>query len=266
MIEIDTDLIKEIAGKDKRIDDRAFDKYREIVIEKNFISSAEGSARVRLGNTEVVAGVKFSIGEPFPDTPDEGVLMVGAELVPLASPEFEPGPPGEQAIELARVVDRAIRESKCIDFKKLAINEEKVWMIHVDIDVLDDDGNLIDAACLASVAALSSAQLPAIEDEKINIEKKTGPLPMSGLPISATFVKINNRLMADPNIAEFKAIDARLTVGTINTENGIKLCSMQKGGTQGLTLEEVEQIIEMAIAKGEELRKLVKGAYSEANK
>ncbi len=259
MIEIDTDLIKEIVGKENRIDNRAFDKYREIVIEKNFISSAEGSAHVRIGSTEVVAGVKFSIGKPFPDTPDEGVLMVGAELVPLASPEFEPGPPGEQAIELARVVDRAIRESKCIDFKKFAIDPEKVWMIHVDIDVLDDDGNLIDAACLASVAALSSTQIPALdEDGAIDTEKKTGPLPMSGIPISTTFAKINNRIMVDPNIAEYKAIDARLTVGTINTKEGVRLCSMQKGGTMGLTIEEVEQILEMAIEKGEELRKLVK--------
>ncbi|KAF0176726.1 MAG: exosome complex component RRP42 [Nitrospirae bacterium] len=206
----------------------------------------------------MVAGVKLGAGEPFSDRPDEGVLIVNAELLPLASPEFEPGPPGAQAIELARVVDRAIRESKCIDFKKLAINEEKVWMIYVDIDVLDDDGNLIDAAGLAAVAALSSAQMPSLEDEKINIGKKTGPLPMSGLPISATFVKINNRLMADPNIAEYKAIDARLTVGTIDKPEGIKLCSMQKGGSQGLTIEEVEQIIDMAIEKGEELRKLVK--------
>jgi exosome complex component RRP42 len=261
MIEIDIELIKEIAGRNERIDGRPFDKYRAIKIQKNFILLAEGSAQVRIGDTEVVAGVKFGTGEPFPDTPDEGVLMVGAELLPLASPEFESGPPGAQAIELARVVDRAIRESKCIDFKKLAINPEKVWMIHVDIDVLDDDGNLIDAASLASAAALSSAQIPALdEDGKINIGKKTGQLPMSGLPISTTFVKINNRLMADPNIAEYKAMDARLTVGTINTKDGIKLCSMQKGGSSGLTIEEVEQIIEMAIEKGEELRQLVKEA------
>ncbi len=257
MIEIDTELIKEITDKGMRIDNRPFDKYRNILIEKNFVSSAEGSARVKLGNTEVIAGVKLGVGQPFPDTPDEGVLMVSAEFVPLASPEFEAGPPRVEAVELARVVDRAIRESKAIDFKKLAINEEKVWMIYVDIDVIDDDGNLIDASCLAAVAALSTTQVPALEDGKINIEKKTGPLPMSGLPISTTFVKINDRIIIDPNLAEYKAIDARLTVGTINTKEGVKLCSMQKGGTVGLTLEEVEQIIEMAISKGEELRKLV---------
>ncbi len=257
MIELDSDLIKEIAGRGKRIDNREFDKYREIIIEKNFISSAEGSARVRLGNTEVVAGVKLDVGKPFPDTPDEGVLMVSAELLPIASPEFEAGPPRAEAIELARVVDRAIRESKCIDFKKLAIDSENVWMVHVDIDVLDDDGNLFDASCLAAVAALSTAQMPSIEDGKIDIEKKTGQLPMSGLPISTTFVKIGNELMADPNLAEYKAIDARLTVGTINTDDGIKLCSMQKGGSVGLTFDEVEKIIEMTIEKGEELRKIV---------
>src|SRR3989344_1235312 len=102
MIEIDINLIKETARKEKRIDNRPFDKYREILIEKNYVTSAEGSARVKIGGTEVVAGIKFGVGEPFSDTPDEGTLMCSAELLLLASPEFEPGPPGIQAIELAR--------------------------------------------------------------------------------------------------------------------------------------------------------------------
>jgi len=257
MIGIDTDLIKEVTIKGKRIDGRPFDKYRRITIEKDFVSSAEGSARVSIGNTVVVVGVKVGIGTPFADKPEDGVLMVSAELLPLASHEFESGPPGEQSIELARVVDRAIRESKTLDMKKLAIDAEKVWMINIDIDVLDDDGNLIDAACLAAVTALKSVQMPTIEDDKVNLEKRAGPLKMAGIPISTTFAKIGSQLMADPNIAEYKALDARLTVGTIDTKDGIKLCSMQKGGSVGLTEQEVSQIIDMAIKKGEELRKMV---------
>lgn len=256
-IEIDVSLIQEMAARNRRIDSRKHDEYREITVEKGVITSAEGSARVRIGDTEVIVGVKAGVGTPFADRPNEGVLMVSAELLTLANPEFEPGPPGEQAIELARVVDRAIRESKAIDLKKLFIEEEKVWMIYVDIDVMNDDGNLIDAACLAATAALMSAVLPSYEDKKINYEKKSGPLPMEGIPISTTFVKVNSRILADPNSSEEKAADARLTVGTLN-KNGVMLCSMQKGGMAGLTVDEVEQIIALAEAKGEELRELIR--------
>src|SRR3989344_7494439 len=113
MMAVDSELIRKMIERGKRLDHRPFDQYREMTIEAGIISSAEGSARVKLGNTEVIVGVKLGVGTPFPDTQDEGVLMVTAELLPLAHPDFESGPPGEDAIELARVVDRAIRESKC---------------------------------------------------------------------------------------------------------------------------------------------------------
>ncbi|MBI2583868.1 MAG: exosome complex protein Rrp42 [Candidatus Aenigmarchaeota archaeon] len=263
MIEMDDLLIRKLVKRGKRLDGRNFDAYREVSIETNFINSAEGSARLRLGNTEVVVGVKMGIGTPYPDTPDEGVLVVNAELVPLASPEFEKGPPGEESIELARVVDRAIRESKCIAFDKLCIEPGKaVWMVNVDIDVLDDDGNLIDASCMAAVAALATAKMPEYEKNddsyKVNFDKKSESLPMKCLPISTTFVRIGDAILADPALDELNAMDARLTIGTLDDGKEIKLCSMQKGGSNGLAVGQVEQIIDLAIEKGKELRKIVK--------
>ncbi|MEM4246015.1 MAG: RNA-binding protein, partial [Candidatus Bathyarchaeia archaeon] len=146
-------LIDLISGG-KRIDERSPTDYREVKIEVGVIEKADGSAQVHLGKTKIMVGVKVDVGEPFPDTPDSGVLTVNAELVPLASPSFEPGPPDENAIELARVVDRGIRESGAIDVKKLCIIPgRKVYVIFVDMYVLDHDGNLIDAAAMAAFAA-----------------------------------------------------------------------------------------------------------------
>jgi exosome complex component RRP42 len=260
MISVDPQLIKQMADEGKRIDNRSANEYREISIETGVIKSAEGSARVKIGNTEVVAGVKMGIGDPFSDTPDEGVLMVGAEFVPLASPEFESGPPGEDAIELARVCDRAIRESKIMDTKKLCIKEgEKVWMVFVDIDILDDDGNLIDASSLAAIAALSTAKYPKI-DEKGDIvfgEKTDVPLPLSGVALSTTFVKLGNTIFVDPSLPEVEALDARLTIGTFSRDGKTWLSSMQKGGSDGFTVDEIEKIIDLAMQKGDELRALL---------
>jgi len=146
--------LKQIEGlleKGKRLDDRGLLDTREIKIEQGLIERAEGSARCLLGKSEVLAGVKVETGEPFPDTPNEGVMTVNAELVPLASPNFEPGPPDENSIELARVVDRGIRESHAIDTEKLCIEPgKKVFVVFVDVYVLNHDGNLIDCAALAA--------------------------------------------------------------------------------------------------------------------
>ncbi len=261
MIELDSSLVKEMIENGRRMDGRALDSYREVHIETNLIASAEGSARVKLGDTDVLAGVKIDVGEPFGDTPDEGVLMVGVEFVPLANPEFESGPPREGAIEVARVVDRAIRESKVVDFNKLCIKEgEKVWMIYVDVDILDDHGNLIDASSLAALAALSTAKMPVLDGEgKVDHDKKgTEPLPLNGKPLCTTFAKIGSKIVTDPSVHETNAMDARLTVGTFEKDGKIVLCSMQKGGPVGLTLEEVEEIMHLAEKKGHELRQLIK--------
>ncbi|MGC8850475.1 MAG: exosome complex protein Rrp42, partial [Candidatus Bathyarchaeia archaeon] len=124
----------------RRLDDRSPSDYRPIKIRTGIIEKANGSSFVELGKTKVMAGVKVELGEPFEDTPDQGVLTVNVELVPLASPTFEPGPPNENAVELARIVDRGLRESEAISLGELClIPGKKVLVIFIDIYVLDYD-------------------------------------------------------------------------------------------------------------------------------
>ena len=167
--------IEALLEKGTRIDGRGLLDTREIKIEQGLIEKAEGSARVLLGKTDVLVGVKIETGEPFPDTPKEGVLTVNAELVPLASPTFEPGPPDENSIELARVVDRGIRESHAVDTEKLCIEEgKKVFVVFVDVYVLNHDGNLIDASAIAAMAALMNTKMPNYEIKDGELKIKQG--------------------------------------------------------------------------------------------
>ncbi len=244
----------ELLNNGKRLDGRGLTDYRRFTIEKNVIEKANGSAQIKLGKTKVMVGVKVEIGEPFSDTPDEGVLMVNAELVPLASPTFEPGPPDENAIELARVVDRGLRESKALDLKKLCIKEgEKVFIVFVDIYVLDYDGNLIDASAMAALTALLTAKIKAyeIKNGELIYRNEFVPLPIQNYPIPVTFVKINNTLLVDPSIEEERVMDARLTL-TIDKDG--KLCAIQKGGLKELTLNEIEKAVNIAVEKSSENR------------
>lgn len=243
------DYIADLARQGKRADARSLDQYREISVEPGWVKNAEGSALAKIGNTQVLAGVKLERGEPYPEVPESGVLITNAELVPLASPIFEPGRPDENAIELARVVDRGIRESGAIDLEKLVVSPgEDVWIVFVDIHVLDQDGNLIDASALASLAALWNVKPP--EDENWKLPS----FPISKKPITTTMAKINEKLMVDPCLDEEGVLDARISMAT--TEDG-SVCAIQKGGVGTLTLEDVETALELARAKAGELRKYI---------
>ena len=242
---------------DTRLDGRKLTEYREVKVETDVTPNAEGSARVTIGKTEVIVGIKVEVMEPYPDTPNEGSIMVGAELLPLSSPNFEQGPPSIQAVELARVVDRGIRESKSLDFKKLCIKEgEKIWMIIIDIISINDAGNLFDASALGAIAALKNMKFPEYKDGKIDYKKKTNKgLELKDTPLSVTVIKIGDKFIVDPNTEEEKAVDARLSVASLSDGT---LCAMQKGGDYPLTSEDVSKMIELGIEKGKELRKLVK--------
>jgi len=250
--------ISELIATGKRLDSRGLKDYREVKVEQGVIERAEGSARVLLGKTEVMVGIKLEIGKPFPDTPNEGVLTVNAELVPLASPTFEPGPPGQTSIELARVVDRGIRESKAIDLAKLCITPGKdVFVVFVDVYVLNHDGNLIDASALAAIAALLNTKMFKYEmkDNVVQIKPGYTPLPVKRHPIAVTFAQINNELVVDPQLKEEQTMDARLTITIDDDEN---ICAIQKGGSGYFKLEQTLEAAKIAMEKAEQIRKELK--------
>jgi exosome complex component RRP42 len=234
--------------------------FRQIEIVPGYVPNADGSALVRLGNTVVVAGVKLEIGSPYPDTPNEGALVVSAEFMPTASPTFEPGPPDENAIELARVVDRALRELKAIDLSKLAIVPgRKAWVVYVDIYVLDHDGNLVDASSIASLAALMNTYLPKVEvDEAGNIKvdksSKVAPLPINHKVLTVTISKVENVLFVDPDLEEESVAETKLIVAV--SGDG-RIAGLQKSGSGGLTEAEVSAAVDIAIKIGSGLIDLV---------
>jgi len=247
--------ISQLIEKGKRLDERGLQDYRDIKIEQGLIERAEGSAKVLLGKTEILVGVKVETGEPFPDTPNEGVQTVNAELVPLASPNFEPGPPDENSIELARIVDRGIRESKAIDTEKLCIEAgKKVFVVFVDVYVLNHDGNLIDASAMAAMAALLNTKMPnyEVKDGELKIKQGYTPLPMKAHPITVTIGKINNTLIVDPWLEEEQVMDSRLTMA-VNDDGNI--CAIQKGGSGYFTPQQILEASKIAQQKAAELRK-----------
>ena len=244
------DLVKQ----GKRIDGRNLMEYRELDIKVGIIEKANGSAQVTLGKTQVIAGVKVEVGAPFPDTPNEGAQTVNAEFTPIAHPTFESGPPGEVAIELARVVDRSIRESNTIDREKLCIDPgKKVFVVFIDLNIMDHDGNLIDASTIAALVALLTSKINKYElkDGELIYKSELKPLPINDCPIAMTFAKLDETLVMDPCLKEEETMKSRLTIG-VNKKGSI--CAMQKGGIGEFSIDEIEKAIKAAMERSQELR------------
>ncbi len=248
----------EALSKGKRLDGRNFETYRNFEVEIGIIDKANGSAKVRLGNTEVLAGVKVETGEPFEGLENKGALIISAEVLPTASSHIEPGPPDEDAIELSRVVDRGIRESEMLDLDKLALIPGKiVYTIFVDCSIINSDGNLLDATSYAVVAALLTCKLPIfeIQDGKVIDTDNTMPPPITTIPISITAVRIGDSILLDPTTEEEACMDARLTITTQSDGN---LVAVQKGHVGPFTLNQILNSSEIARIKAEDMRSKIK--------
>ena len=253
--------ILELLEQGKRIDGRALDEPREITIEINAIPKANGSARVRLGDSEVLCGVKIQPDKPFPDMGDKGIFMCTAELLPLSHSTVETGPPQAPVIELARVVDRGIRESHMVDVSGLVIEKDKsVVGVFADIVVIDYDGNLFDACSYSATAALLTSKTPKwtmVDDQATLVEGEESPLPITTIPVSVTMGKIGNHIIVDPNGDEWDSMDARVTITTDSDGN---ICALQKGGSDGFTLEEMHQCGDISVRVGAKIREIIKAA------
>jgi exosome complex component RRP42 len=253
--------IREYLKQGKRFDGRGLDEFREISIETGIEKNAEGSARVKIGKTEVLVGVKMAVSTPYDDSPAEGNLMVTAELIPMSSPRFEIGPPKFESIELGRVIDRGIRESKFIQLDKLCIKEgEKVWTVFVDIYSINDDGNLLDAAGIGAIAALSNAKIPKYDEEAEKViygEWTDEKLTLSdALPISLTVHKIGDSLILDPTREEEDISETRVTMASSDGS----ISSMQKGEKVQLEIEEFEKILDVITKAEREILKKIEAS------
>jgi exosome complex component RRP42 len=160
---------------------------------------------------------------------------------------------------LARVVDRGIRESHMVDVSQLVIEKDKsVVGVFADIVVIDYDGNLFDACSYAATAALLTSKTPKwtmVDDKVTLVDGEESPLPTTTIPVSVTIGKIGNHIVVDPSADEWDSMDARVTITSDSDGN---ICALQKGGSDGFTLEEMHQCGDISVKVGAKIREKLK--------
>ncbi|KAJ4724339.1 Exosome complex component RRP45B like [Melia azedarach] len=249
-----------------RVDGRNPYEYRKLSIK---FGREDGSSEVQLGQTHVMGFVTGQLVQPYRDRPNEGMLSIFTEFSPMADPSFEPGRPGESAVELGRIVDRGLRESRAVDTESLCILAGKlVWAIRIDLHILDNGGNLVDAANIAALAALLTFRRPECslggEDGQeviVHPPEERDPLPLivHHLPIAVTFGFFGSESMMviDPTHHEEAVMVGRMTA-TLNANGDV--CAIQKPGGEGVLQSVIMQCLRLASRMASDMTKKIKDA------
>uniref|UniRef100_A0A3Q3QLM3 Ribosomal RNA-processing protein 43 n=1 Tax=Monopterus albus TaxID=43700 RepID=A0A3Q3QLM3_MONAL len=244
-----------------RPDGRELSEFRTTTLNIGPITTADGSALVKVGNTTVICGVKAELANPTVETPGKGYIVPNVDLPPLCSSRFRPGPPGEQAQAASQFIADVIESSEVIQTEDLCIERGKLcWVLYCDMICLDYDGNVLDACVIALLAALKNTQLPEVTINKetsapeVNLERRHG-LHIHKHPVGASFCVFDDSiLIVDPTAEEESLSTAHLTVVTDEED---RLCSVHKPGGTSLSGEKLQECISRATVRQREIQELI---------
>ena len=215
----------------------------------------DGQCEVTLGQTRVLAVVSATLEQPSGGRSNEGSVSINVEFSPMASPNFEPGRPGEEASEVAVVLERAIRETGAVDVESLCVLAGKhVWHIRCDVHVLDACGNVVGASSLAAAAALLSFRRPEAtvspETRRVVVHpaatREPVALALRHLPVAVTFgffEEHDGLLIVDPTIKEETVSGGEMVV-VLNAHD--ELCAVHKGGGCAVAPGEIMRCVRLA--------------------
>ncbi|XP_003936279.1 exosome complex component RRP45 [Saimiri boliviensis] len=264
-------LLRAIEEK-KRLDGRQTYDYRNIRIS---FGTDYGCCIVELGKTRVLGQVSCELVAPKLNRATEGILFFNLELSQMAAPAFEPGRQSDLLVKLNRLLERCLRNSKCIDTESLCVVAgEKVWQIRVDLHLLNHDGNIIDAASIAAIVALCHFRRPdvSVQGDEVTLytpeERDPVPLSIHHMPIcvSFAFFQQGTYLLVDPNEREERVMDGLLVIAmnkhreicTIQSSGGIMLLKDQVlrcSKIAGVKVAEITELIQKALENDQKVRK-----------
>jgi len=244
------------------------------------LGPSDGVAEVQLGATRVIAATTAELVEPAPERPTEGFFSFTTDLSPMGSPSFESSEAGgwaaERAVDVTRVVERGIRQARALDVEGLCVVAgRRVWAVRVDAHVIDNGGNLTDAASIATAASLLHYRRPEVTvtgtgDDDIVLHphevREPVPLTLHHIPVSTTFALFpDDQWLLDPTFREELAADGSLSI-TANKHR--EICGVHKAGAGGVPLDPqtVLRCTDLAIERAAEVTDAILAALATAKK
>eukprot|EP00271_Cylindrocystis_brebissonii_P014362 TRINITY_DN35699_c0_g1_i1.p1 TRINITY_DN35699_c0_g1~~TRINITY_DN35699_c0_g1_i1.p1 ORF type:complete len:290 (-),score=45.08 TRINITY_DN35699_c0_g1_i1:192-1061(-) len=262
-----------------RNDGRSREDFRPFELVTGVIQQANGSCRLRLGGTDVLASVRAELGKPLEDRRNQGQLHIAVEMSATADPRYEGRGGDEYGAELARALERcffggASGQGAALNLDSLCIAEGRsCWVVYLDALVLNTDGNVLDAIAMAFKAALSDTVLPKVEmvmgegddedDDEGDIQLVEGEegmkLDVSRVPVVITLTQVGFEHIVDATEDEESQMAAAISVAVL--PNG-HVAGASKRGSAGLDSSLVIDKIAAAGRLGRQLHRRLDAAIA----
>lgn len=246
--------------QDLRLDGRARLDLRPLHIQPSMIPQASGSARVKMGGTDVIVGVKVEIGIPLASAPTSGRLVFGVDVSATASLAFQGRGGEELSVELTHALTQCFGGSAtgagaAFPPGELGIIPGRTcWVVYVDGLVLSADGAILDVLAIAAKAALADTRVPLVavtgsnqsgEEDTLDFEVEDDPskalqLPQQSVPVILTLRQCGKEYYVDATSSEEALMHPGMSVA-VNSKGLV--CGMLKTGVGGVAPSTLQQMI-----------------------
>ena len=216
-----------------RVDNRARDELRPLIIKRRFTKYAPGSVLVETGNTKIIctASIEETVPPHIKNT-GEGWLTAEYSLLPSSTPTRAPresvkGKLTGRTHEIQRLIGRSLRSI----INLALLKERTIW---IDCDVIQADGGTRTAAITGSYVALMDAVQWLMSKNLI----KENPVLNSIAAVSVGIV--NNDVLLDLCYAEDAAAQVDMNIVMTGNDKFIEI----QGTGEEYTFND-EQLAEM---------------------
>jgi ribonuclease PH len=224
-------------GKLMRPDQRAATDLRPVEIIPNFISSAEGSALIRLGETQVICTASVDDGvPPFQKGSGRGWITSEYAMIPRATSSRTPrestrGRQSGRTMEIQRLIGRSLRA--VVDTE--ALGERTVW---IDCDVIRADGGTRTASVTGSLVALGLAI------QKLQAQRTIKGNPLKDYLAAISVGIVGKEMMLDLSYPEDSAAEVDMNV--VMTGSGMLVEAQATAEGRTFSVEDLTRLIELA--------------------
>ena len=221
-----------------RVDGRATNELRPVLIRPNYIKHAEGSVMIEMGDTRVICTA--SIQErvpPFLYRTGKGWVTAEYGMLPRATNErvereAAKGKQGGRTMEIQRLIGRSLRAAVNTEM----LGERTVW---IDCDVVQADGGTRTASITGAYVALVLAL------SRLYIDGALQSWPVNEFIAAVSVGIVNGVPSLDLNYIEDSK--AGVDMNVVGTEKG-RFIELQ-GTAEGATFSDEEMLAMVALAK-----------------
>ena len=163
--------MNEYWDQNTRPDGRLFAQCRPTVLATSLLKHSVGSALVKQGNTKILVANTIQIGQPSPEFPDHGDVLVSVSSNTNGSSNRNANDNNNQSLQLLQAwLQRMLDE--WLPPKLNLLTGRACFRLIVTVLVLKDDGNLRDASLFACAAAWNSTKLPQMHQDFQDVDGK----------------------------------------------------------------------------------------------